>query len=100
MKTKMTSLEFVVIHCIEYINNFIDALQTCYGLNYLFNITIADLPEFLLINLNDEGCLYLTRSQELLREEIKLNNEGMKILGDKLHTWQNYPEQFLVDNFF
>lgn len=90
----------VVLNSIEYINKFIDALRTCFALDYLYNITIADLPEYLIISKDGVGCLYLTRPQELIREEILLNKEGMRILGNTLHTWDNYPEQFLVDKFF
>ncbi|MDY8022804.1 hypothetical protein [Paenibacillus polymyxa] len=89
-----------VLNCLEYINRFIDALRSCYGLDYIYNITIADLPEYLIIDLDGEGCLYLTRPQEFLREEITLNSEGMRIVGSTLAMWDTYPDQFLVDKFF
>ncbi|WNQ09619.1 HEPN domain-containing protein [Paenibacillus aurantius] len=98
--TKEDSYRVLVLKCIEYINKFIDALRTCFGLDYLYNITIADLPQYLIIDLNGESCLYLTKPQEVLRKEILLSTEGMKRLGNTLHTWELYPEQFLVDKFF
>lgn len=93
-------LRSAVLNFLEYINRFIDALRSCYGLDYIYNITIADLPEYLIIDLDGEGCLYLTRPQEFLREEVTLNAESMRIVGSTLATWDMYPDQFLVDKFF
>src|SRR5690625_4171509 len=58
-------LRHTVLSSIHYINSFLDAIRSCFGLNYIYNITISDLPLFLLISNEQEDFLYFTQSQEI-----------------------------------
>lgn len=93
-------LRLTVLDSIWYINKLIDATRNSFGLDYLYNLTIWDLPSHLIVNLNEENYLYLTKPQELLRERFSINSEGLNLIGATIGKSDNYPEFFLADKFF
>lgn len=93
-------LRLTVLDSIWYINKLIDATRNNFGLDYLYNVTIWDLPSHLIINLDGEDYLYITNPQEIIREEFSINSDGLNLIGSTIGKSDNYPEFFLVDKFF
>lgn len=102
ISTKNTAelLRSAVLNSIWYINRLIDAARNCFGLEYLYNITIWDLPSTLLIEIEDEKHLYITTPEEILTEKFTINSQGLQLIGGTIATWDQYPEYYLVEKFF
>lgn len=91
-----------VLSSLDYVNRLLDAIRSKLGLDYIYNITIADLPMYVYIDDEEkEGYLYLTQPQETLRDTSKnISKEQMHETIKLLKTWEDHPEIFLVEKFY
>jgi hypothetical protein len=93
-------LRRMVLDSIHYLNRLLDSIRSHAGLDYVHNITIADLPMILLIAKDEETYIYATRPQEIMRPEATLSLDDMVKIGSVMHSWDLYPDVFLVEKFF
>lgn len=93
-------LRSIVYNCLEYVNDFLSSLRFTNELNYIKTLNIYDLPEVLLINVDNEDCLYITSPMKLIEEREELSIEEFNDAQNIRTTWENHPEIGLVDRFY
>jgi Apea-like HEPN len=93
-------LRQTVMDSIHYINKFLDVVRFEFGLVYINNITIADLPLILNIESDQDRWSYVTRPQDVTRQLPLITKKGMIRIGKTLSTWDHHPEIYLVDKYF
>jgi len=93
-------LRLAVLDSLWYINRLIDASRNCFGLEYLYNITIWDLPSILLIQIEDKKHLYVNNREKIPGENFMINSQGLQLIGRTVATWDQYPELYMVEKFF
>lgn len=93
-------LTHTVLRSIHYVNSFLDAIRSCFGLNYIYNITISDLPLILLISNEKESFLYVTQPQEMLISDANLGSDEIAETLTTMSTFDRHPEIYLVEKFF
>ncbi|WP_419883969.1 hypothetical protein ACN6MY_11095 [Peribacillus sp. B-H-3] len=93
-------LRMTVLDSLHYINRFLDTIRAFTGLNHIYNITIADLPILLLINVENELYLYITQAEEITRNEGTLSKEEIVKAISTMKTYEDAPDIYLVDKFF
>lgn len=93
-------LTHTVLRSIHYVNSFLDAIRSCFGLNYIYNITISDLPLILLISNEKESFLYVTQPQEMLISDVNLGSDEIAETLTTMSTFDRHPEIYLVEKFF
>lgn len=93
-------LRSAVVNCIEYLNNFIDALRFVLNDREISNFTITDLPEVINILYQNESYGYATSPIKTIKNR---DEAGEKEICDALNiisTWEKHPEFAIVDKFF
>jgi Apea-like HEPN len=93
-------LRGVLFNCIGYVNEFLSSLRYAFDLNYIKEITVVDLPEYLTIEIDGEAYLYITAPLKLIEEREQLSSEALSKVQQVLATWEKYPEFGLVERFY
>ncbi|TLS37259.1 HEPN domain-containing protein [Pseudalkalibacillus caeni] len=93
-------LRGIIYNCLGFINNFLSALRFTNELNYIQEISVYDLPDFLPIEVDGETYLYITSPMQLIEEREILNGNDLSKTQQMLSTWEKHPEIGLVDRFY
>lgn len=94
-------LKLTVVNSIHYLNVLFDALRINHNLNYIYNITIADLPLIITIEINDEEAFsYITKPQDVLLTPLELGKDDLRKFGGVMQLRDTHPEVFLVEKFY
>jgi len=93
-------LRSFIFNVIWYINRIIDAFRITFGLSYLRNITIFDLPTVIIIELNNEAIAYLTNTEFLNEDLLIITDTDLSKLTSTMTSMDIYTDIFLVDNFY
>ncbi|PRP54270.1 hypothetical protein C7B71_13270 [Bacillus halotolerans] len=93
-------LRTVILNTISYLNKFFDAIRASFNLEYVHNITIADLPPIIIIKYGDKDYIYVTNPQDYAYKEFVLGEEGLKKLQNKIKIYDDHHDLYLVEKFF
>ncbi|MFD0829624.1 hypothetical protein ACT8ZR_29050 [Neobacillus sp. M.A.Huq-85] len=94
-------LKMTVTNSIHFMNLIFDALRINHGLSHIYNITIADLPLIITIQINDDkGYGYITNPQDVLMTSPVLTENELRKFGGMIQLWDTHPEVFLVEKFY
>jgi|GEM_PF-3374176 len=93
-------LRGILYNCLGYINEFLAAIRFTLDLNYVKDITVYDLPDYLHIEVDGNIYLYITSPMKLIEEREILPSDKLHFAQKMLATWEKYPEFALVDRFY
>lgn len=94
-------LKATVVNSTHFLNVLFDALRINHGLNHIHNITIADFPMLITIDINDEEpFIYVTKPQDVFLDQIELSKEDLGKFGGMMQLRDTHPQIFLVEKFY
>lgn len=93
-------LRIIIYDCLFYINNFLTSLRIKLNLNYISNINIAVLPDYLDILVNGDFYQYITSPMKLIKEQEVLSLDDLKLTQENISFWELNPKIALVEHFY
>ncbi|MED3997805.1 HEPN domain-containing protein [Peribacillus frigoritolerans] len=93
-------LRGIIYNCLSYVNDFLTSIRFTLDLNYVKDITVYDLPDYLPIEVDGNTYLYITSPMKLIEESEILPSKKLQLAQKMMATWEKYPEVALVDRFY
>lgn len=93
-------LRGIIYSCLGYVNDFLTSIRFTLDLNFVKDITVYDLPDYLHIEVDGKTYLYITAPMKLFKESEILPSKKLQLAQKMMVTWQKYPEVALVDRFY
>jgi hypothetical protein len=93
-------LRGIIYNCLGYVNNFLTSIRFTLDLNYVKDITVYDLPDYLNIEVDGNTYIYITSPMKLFEESEILPSKKLQLAQKMMATWEKYPEVALVDRFY